>query len=112
MREPLDYLRSLLSAVIVMSKPFHPNPTEFERCVSQLCLKIETIAIRSNVSHVGCSNLERLLAEIPLRARDDVLAMLNDVSLYIEYRDPAMAFAARYMTRLAEDIWRANPYSE
>jgi hypothetical protein len=96
--------------VIVMSERFRPDPAEFERSVSHLCLKIETIALAGGVSHLDCSKLEELLAAIPLRARAEVLAMLNDVGLRAEYDDPAMAFAARYMTRLAQDIWRANPH--
>jgi len=35
--------------------------------------------------------------------------MLNDVGLEAEYSDPAMAFAARYMTRLAHDVWGREP---
>ena len=90
-----------------MSERFRPDPADFERCVSQLCLKIETIARSNDVSHVECPDLEGLLAAIPPRTRDRVLVMLNDVAVQAEYEDPPMAFAARYAARLAQDIWRA-----
>jgi hypothetical protein len=95
-----------------MSERFRPDPTEFGRCVSHICLKIETIALSNGVSHADCSDLEALLAAIPDRARADVLAMLNDVGLNAEFDDPAMSFAARYITRLAQDIWRSRSGTE
>ena len=89
-----------------MSERFRPDPTDFERCVSQLCLKIETIARASDVSHDECPDLECILAAISPRTRDRVLVMLNDVAVQAEFNDAAMAFAARYVARLAQDIWR------
>ena len=91
-----------------MSERFRPDPTEFERCVGHICLKIQTIALGKGVFHADCSDLEALLAAFPDRARPDVLAMLNDVGLNAEFDDPAMSFAARYITRLAQDIWRSR----
>jgi hypothetical protein len=90
-----------------MSKQFRPDPAEFERCVSHICLKMETIALSEGISHVDCSNLDAMLAAIPARARDSILAMLNDISLSAERDDRAMAFAARYVMRLAYDLWHS-----
>jgi hypothetical protein len=90
-----------------MSERFRVDPDEFERCLSQLSLKIETIALGTHVPHLDYSDLDGLLGAIPLRAHVEVLAMLNDVGLKAEYDDPAMAFAARYLTRLAQDVWKA-----
>ena len=92
-----------------MSERFRPDPTDFQRCVSYLCLKLETIARSNDVLDIECPDLEGLLASIPPRARDRVLAMLNDVAVQAEHTDPAMIFAVRYATRLAEDVWRASP---
>jgi hypothetical protein len=91
-----------------MSERYRPDPIEFQRCVSYLCLKVETIARGSDILHVDCPDLEGLLAAIPPRSRDRVLAMLNDIAMQSEHEDPAMTFAARYTTRLAQDIWRPS----
>ena len=53
--------------------------------------------------------LEGMLAAVPLPARVQVLAMLNDVGIKTEYDDPSMAFAARYLTSLAHEVWRKEP---
>jgi hypothetical protein len=91
-----------------MAERFRPDPTDFQRCVSYLCLKLETIAHGSDVLHAERPDLEALLASIPPRACDRVLAMLNDVAGRAEHTDPAMIFAVRYATQLAQDIWRTS----
>ena len=89
-----------------MPKQFRADPAEFARCVDYLCTRIATIAVRHGVDHVDCSNLEEMLAALPLQARPPASAMLNDVALKTESEDPAMAFAARYLTQLAQNVWR------
>jgi hypothetical protein len=83
-----------------------PDPAEFERCVNHLCMRIETLAMREGISDVDCRNLESALAALPPSVRDQIQIMLNDVET--EYKDPAMAFAARYILRLGHDIWRST----
>ena len=89
-----------------IQKP-RPDPAEFERCVSYLCMRIETLAMREGISDVDCRNLEATLAALPPSLQDQIQIMLNEVET--EYEDPAMAFAARYVLRLGQDIWRSKP---
>jgi hypothetical protein len=93
-----------------MSSSFRPDPAEFERCVSRLCIKIEKVAIREGVSDADCSDLEGTLAAMPPLVRDRVKMMLHGIHIQAEYKDPAMSFAARYVLRLAEDMWDENPH--
>ncbi len=93
-----------------MSQRFRPDPAEFERCVSHLCLKIETIAVRAGVLGADCSDLEGMLRAMPPLTRDRVRLMLEGIEIHTEYDEPVMALAARYVLRLAEDVWQANPH--
>lgn len=92
-----------------MPKSFRPDPAEFERCVGFLCMKIETVAMRSGVSDADCSDIEGTLAAMPPLVRDRVKLMLDGIEIQTEYDEPTMAFAARYILRLAQSIWEANP---
>ena len=89
-----------------MTQQLKPDPAEFERCVSLLCWKIETIAMRSGVSDADCADLEGTLAAMPPLVRDRVKLMLNGIQIQTEYDEPVMAFAARYILRLAQDVWQ------
>jgi hypothetical protein len=93
-----------------MTRQLRPNPAEFERCVQFLCTKIETIAMRSGMTDADCADLERTLAAMPPLARDRVKLMLHGIDIHTEYDDPVMAFAARYIVRLAQEIWAATPH--
>lgn len=93
-----------------MSERFRPDPVEFERCVSLLCTKIQTVAMRAGMSDVDCEDLERSLAAMPPTVRDRVKLMLNGVEIHTEYDDPTTAFAARYLLRLAQNVWEQNPH--
>jgi hypothetical protein len=93
-----------------MSQRFRPDPAAFERCVSQLCLKIEAISHRAGVAGADCSDLEGMLAEMPPLIRDRVKLMLEGIEIHTEYDDPVMALAARYILRLAQNVWEANPH--
>ena len=37
-----------------MWRRFRPDPDEFQSAVNLLCSKIQTIALRSDISHVDC----------------------------------------------------------
>src|SRR5215211_2514868 len=93
-----------------MSQRFRPDPAEFERCVSHLCIKLETIAVRAGVPGADCSDLEGMLAAMPPLVRDRAKLMLEGIEIHTEYDEPVMALAARYVVRLAEDVWAANPH--
>jgi hypothetical protein len=89
-----------------MAQQFKPDPAEFQRCVNILCMKIETIAMRSGVSDADCADLEGTLAAMPPLVRDRVKLMLNGIEIQTEYDEPVMAFSARYLLRLAHDVWQ------
>ena len=91
-----------------MPDRFRPDPDEFQDAVSLLCSKIETVAIRSGMSDMDCKDLERSLAAMAPTVRDRVKLMLNGIEIRTEYDDPTMAFAARYLLRLAQTIWEEN----
>ena len=93
-----------------MSKRFRPDPAEFQRCVSFLCLKIETVAIRSEMPDADCTDLEGTLAAMPPLVRDRVKLKLNGIEIQTEYDEPVMSYAARYILRLAQGIWEENPH--
>jgi hypothetical protein len=93
-----------------MSQRFRPDPAEFERCVSHLCIKLETIAVRAGVPGADCSDLEGMLAAMPPLVRDRAKLMLEGIEIHTEYDEPVMALAARYVVRLAQDVWAANPH--
>ena len=93
-----------------MSQSFRPDPAEFERCVSFLCTKIETIAMRSGMSDADCADLEGTLASMPPVVRERTKLMLDGVGIATEYDEPTVAFAARYLLRLAQTIWEETPH--
>jgi hypothetical protein len=93
-----------------MAQRFRPDPDEFERSVSHLCLKIETIAIRAGAPGADCSDLEGMLAAMPPLVRDRAKLMLEGIEIHTEFDDPVMALAARYILRLAQNVWEANPH--
>lgn len=93
-----------------MAQLFRPEPAEFERCVNFLCTKIETVAARSGLSDGDCGDLEGTLAAMPPLVRDRVRLMLDGIDIQTEYSEPTMAFAARYILKLAQDIWQENPH--
>ena len=93
-----------------MANGFRPDPAEFERCVSQLCIRIETVAMREGLSHADCGDLELTLAAMPPLVRERVRLMLDGIQIQTEFEDPSMAFAARYLLRLAENIWEQNAH--
>jgi hypothetical protein len=84
-------------------------PQEFERCVAVLSRKLEEVAVRAGVPDSECTDLERILAVLPAiaRARADIL--LGGIELQAGEQYPAMAFAARYVLKLAREVWDEAP---
>jgi len=93
-----------------MSQRFRPDPAAFQRCVSHLCVKIESVALRAGVPGADCSDLEGMLAEMPPLIRDRVKLMLEGIGIQTEYDDPVMALAARYVISLAQTVWQESPH--
>ena len=73
-------------------------------------MKIETIALREGVSDADCNDLDGTLTAMPPLVRDRIKLMLDGIQIQTEYDDPATAFAARYILRLAETLWESNPH--
>jgi hypothetical protein len=94
----------------LMSERLRPDPDEFERSVKFLCTKIETVALRSGAADADCKDIEHTLAALPPTERDRVRLMLEGIAIQTEYDDRTMAFAARYLLRLALDLWEDNPH--
>lgn len=101
---------SLKGVEFSMSQRFRPDPAEFERCVTFLCVKIEGVALRAGASDADCTDLEGTLTAMPPLLRDRARLMLRGIEIQTEYDEPVMALAARYVLRLAEDVWEANPH--
>ena len=85
--------------------PVYVHPHVFERCVDQLCHKLQQIAGRAGVPDHDCCDLESTLAAMPRVCRSQAQAMLNGLQLQTYDDFPAMAFAAKYVLNLAQQIW-------
>jgi hypothetical protein len=93
-----------------MSQRFRPDPAAFEQSVSRLCLRIETISVRAGVPGADCSDLEGMLTAMPPMVRDRVKLMLEGIAIQTEFDEPVMTLAARYILRLAENVWETSPH--
>ena len=87
------------------------HPREFTRCVELLARKLEEIATRAGVPDAECIDLEATLALLPPVCRSRAEAMLNGIQLTASDDHPAMAFAAKYVLKLARAIWDDEPLS-
>src|SRR5215218_2706929 len=76
-------------------------PREFERCVDLLTRKLEETAARAGVPDSECTDLEATLVALPPVARSRAEALLNGIQLQAADDFPAMAFAAKYVVKLA-----------
>jgi hypothetical protein len=86
-------------------------PREFSRCLEFLRLKIEEAAARVGVPDAEMTDLEATLAALPPVGRSHVRALMNAMQLEAAEKFPTMAFAAKYVLTLAEDIWENQPFS-
>jgi hypothetical protein len=85
-------------------------PREFERCVDLLARKLEETAAWAGVPDCECTDLEATVA-LPPVARSRAEALLNGIQLQAADDFPAMAFAAKYIVKLAHQIWESAPVS-
>lgn len=85
------------------------DPREFERCVELLTRKIQEIAVRAGVPEGECPDLEGTLAALPGVSRDRAAIVLEGIGVQSDEAFPAMAFAASYLLKLAQEIWEAEP---
>ena len=86
-------------------------PREFERCVDLLTRKLEEAATRAGVPDSECTDLEATLVALPPVARSRAEALLNGIQLQAAEDFPAMAFAAKYVVKLAHQMWENAPVS-
>lgn len=83
-------------------------PREFDRCVELLTRKIEEIAKRAGVHESEFGDLESVLAALPPVLRERAAVLLEGISIQADEEFPAMAFAASYVLKLAEEIWKTR----
>jgi len=67
--------------------------------------QLEEIATRAGLPESELETLESTLAALPPFSRDRASIMLERIGVQAEEAFPAMAFAARYVLRLAREIW-------
>jgi hypothetical protein len=84
-------------------------PEEFDRRVEILTRKLEEIATRAGLPESELETLESTLAALPPFSRDRAAIMLEGIGVQAEEAFPAMAFAARYVLRLAREVWDVGP---
>jgi hypothetical protein len=74
-------------------------PEEFDRCVE----------ILTRLPESELETIESTLAALPPFSRDRAAIMLEGIGVQAEEAFPAMAFAARYVLRLAREVWDVGP---
>lgn len=85
--------------------PIYIYPREFHRCVELLSHKLAEIAMRSGAREEECQSLESTLAALPSMSRQRASVVLNGIQVQSDEEFPAMTVAARYVLKLAEEIW-------
>jgi hypothetical protein len=88
-----------------MPSSFSTDAAEFRRNVAFLTRQLETIAVRAGVPDGDCADPQSLFAALPLSARDEAVDLLDHIQLKASDADLGVAFAARYLLRLARDVW-------
>lgn len=88
-----------------MASSFYVHPSEFERCVALLTDKLQEISLRAGVAEEDCGHLEAMLAALPPIWRKRATVVLDGIQMQAAEESPAMAIAARYVLRLAEEVW-------
>jgi len=86
-------------------------PREFAHCLELLTRKLEQTATRWGIPDAECKDLEVTLAALPPVARSRTEALLNGIQLQAADDFPAMAFAAKFVLKLAHEIWDIEPVS-
>jgi hypothetical protein len=88
-----------------MSSLLAPDAAEFRRNVAFLTRQLEGIAVRAGVPDGDCGDPQSLFAALPPYARDDTVDLLDRIQLKASDADLGVALAARYLLRLARDVW-------
>lgn len=83
-------------------------PREFHRCVELLTHKLAEIATRAGVREDECQTLESILAVLPPASRQRAAVVLNGIQVQSDEEYPTMVVAARYVLRLAEEVWEGS----
>jgi hypothetical protein len=86
------------------------DPSDFKRCLAYIERKLERIAARAGVPDDLCADLECTLMALPPFARDRAKIMLEGVYVQTHETYPAMAFAARYVLNLAQEVWEGAAF--
>jgi len=89
----------------------HVYPREFVWCLELLTRRLSETAARAGVNDSECTDLEAILAALPLVARFNAEGYLKSLQLQACDDFPAMAFAAKYVRKLANEIWFCSPGS-
>jgi hypothetical protein len=89
----------------------HVYPREFEWCLELLTRRLSETAARAGVPDAECTNLEAILAALPPFSRSNAEGFLTNLQLQACDDFPAMAFAAKYVRKLASEIWFCSPVS-
>jgi hypothetical protein len=92
-----------------MLSSYSTDAAEFRRNVAFLTRQLEGVAVRAGVPDGDCADAQSLLAALPLSARDDAVDLLDRIQLKASDADLGVAFAARYLLRLARDVWSDWP---
>src|SRR5688500_16625106 len=81
------------------------TPEAFQRCVTQLLIRLQDIAVRAGVPEHECSDLEATLAVLPPCARERASVLLEGVRAHSD--DKCLSMAAGYILKLGHDVWNA-----
>jgi hypothetical protein len=71
--------------------------------------KLEHAATKAGVDDSELDTLESTLTALPQVARSHTQALLNGIQLQAADDFPAMAFVAKYVLTLAQEIWDSEP---
>ena len=70
--------------------------------------KLEQTAARVGVPELEMTDLEETLAALPALGRSQARALLNAIQLQAVEDHPTMAFTAKYVLILAQDLWDSS----
>src|SRR4051794_39203500 len=84
------------------------TPEAYERCVTQLTMRLRDIAMRAGVPEDECSDLEATLEVLPPFARERASVLLEGVRAHSD--DKCMSVAAGFLLTVAHEVWNA-PYA-
>jgi hypothetical protein len=89
----------------------HVYPREFVWCLELLTRRLSEAAAGAGVHDSECTDLEAILAALPPVSRFNAEGYLKNLQLQACDDFPAMSFAAKYVRKLANEIWVCPPVS-